>query len=294
MYRRLALTALLAALIPTTIGALPAHSDTRWHWPVTSEHVLRPFDPPQTDYGRGHRGVDLLAAAGTQIVSVAAGTVVHAGPVASVGVVSIDHGALRSTYQPVHATIRVGERVAAGAVIGHLVGAGGHCSSTPCLHLGFRSGDRYVDPLELLGASSRIRLISPEGPPPMPAFAAGAGIPVSGRVTSPFGWRTHPISGGRRFHDGIDFGAPCGTPVRATGSGSVRRAAWAGGYGRRIEIDHGGNRATSYSHLSSFSVAQGRRVTRGQIVGRVGTTGSSTGCHLHYSVHQGGRAVNPR
>ncbi len=121
--------------------------------------------------------------------------------------------------------------------------------------------------------------------------------PVSAPVTSPFGWRTHPIFGYRSLHDGVDFGAACGTPIRAVASGRVLEEYFQTAWGNRIVIDHGFHRgaglATISNHLSSYAVRAGDRVSRGQVVGYVGTTGWSTGCHLHFTVMQDGRPVDP-
>jgi murein DD-endopeptidase MepM/ murein hydrolase activator NlpD len=120
--------------------------------------------------------------------------------------------------------------------------------------------------------------------------------PVGAGVTSNYGRRWHPVLHYWRLHAGTDFGASCGTPVRASASGSVVRAGWAGGYGNQLVIDHGRMRgrhvATSYNHLSRFVVRSGS-VRRGQVVAYSGTTGLSTGCHLHFEVYVGGRTVNP-
>jgi murein DD-endopeptidase MepM/ murein hydrolase activator NlpD len=120
--------------------------------------------------------------------------------------------------------------------------------------------------------------------------------PVSAPVTSGYGRRWHPILHYWRLHAGTDFGAACGTPVRAAASGVVVRAGWAGGYGNQLVLDHGRMRgshvATSYNHLSRI-LARSGRVSRGQVVAYSGTTGLSTGCHLHFEVYVGGRTVNP-
>ena len=116
--------------------------------------------------------------------------------------------------------------------------------------------------------------------------------PVDGYITSGFGYRIHPIYGTRRLHAGTDFGAPCGTPVRAAAPGSVVSAGWGGGYGNRIIVSHGSGMATTYNHLSRYAV-RGGSVSRGQVIGYVGTTGSSTGCHLHFEVRINGTPVNP-
>jgi murein DD-endopeptidase MepM/ murein hydrolase activator NlpD len=117
--------------------------------------------------------------------------------------------------------------------------------------------------------------------------------PASGPVTSGFGWRTHPIFGTRRFHAGIDIGAPMGAPVVAAATGRVVYAGTQSGYGRHVIVDHGGGIATLYAHLSSISAGQGAVVARGAPVGRVGCTGYCTGPHLHFEVRVNGDPVNP-
>ena len=120
--------------------------------------------------------------------------------------------------------------------------------------------------------------------------------PVDGaRLTSRFGQRKHPILGYRKMHRGIDFGAPRGTPVLAAGSGVVEVAGWNGGYGRYLRIRHNGRYKTAYAHLKSFrrGIKRGKRVKQGQIVAYVGSTGRSTGPHLHYEILVDGRRINP-
>ena len=117
--------------------------------------------------------------------------------------------------------------------------------------------------------------------------------PVDARITSRFGLRVHPILRFARMHRGMDFGAGWGTPIRAAADGQVTRAGWAGGYGRQVRIAHGGGMATSYSHMSSMTVEPGTHVSRGQLIGYVGSSGLSTGPHLHYEVYRGGVAVDP-
>ncbi|GAB3064493.1 M23 family metallopeptidase [Sediminivirga luteola] len=116
-------------------------------------------------------------------------------------------------------------------------------------------------------------------------------------VTSPFGYRVHPITGTRRLHTGMDYGVPCGTPLRAAASGTVLSSGWAGGYGYRVVISHGrmdgAQIATTYSHNSSLRVRAGQRVNQGDIISISGTTGASTGCHLHFEVMRNGTYVNP-
>ena len=119
-------------------------------------------------------------------------------------------------------------------------------------------------------------------------------IPVEGaRLTSGFGVREHPVLGGRRIHKGIDLAAPVGTPVYAPADGTVARAEWFSSYGLYIQIEHSASIETRYGHLSKVNVEAGQQVHRGDIIGFVGTTGRSTGPHLHYEVRVAGEAVNP-
>jgi murein DD-endopeptidase MepM/ murein hydrolase activator NlpD len=113
------------------------------------------------------------------------------------------------------------------------------------------------------------------------------------RITSSFGMREHPILGYTRMHMGIDFGAPTGTPVYAAGDGVVEKAAWTNGYGRWLQIKHAGGIETGYGHLSRWAVRQGEHVHQGQVVAYVGSTGLSTGPHLHFEEMVNGKKVNP-
>jgi murein DD-endopeptidase MepM/ murein hydrolase activator NlpD len=121
--------------------------------------------------------------------------------------------------------------------------------------------------------------------------------PVDAPITSPYGWRIHPIYGYRSLHDGVDFGVSCGTPIVAPAAGRVLEEYYQTAYGNRIIIDHGFQRgvglATIANHLSRYAVSRGERVKRGQVIGYVGDTGWSTGCHLHFTVLENGSAVNP-
>jgi len=105
--------------------------------------------------------------------------------------------------------------------------------------------------------------------------------------------RNHPVLGGRRGHKGIDLAAPTGTPIRATADGVVEMADWFGGYGLYVQLDHGAAMETRYGHMSRIAVAQGQQVRKGDVIGYVGSTGRSTGPHLHYEVRVSGDAVNP-
>jgi len=117
--------------------------------------------------------------------------------------------------------------------------------------------------------------------------------PVNGPVISPFGYRIHPILGYRKLHTGMDFGVGYGTPIQAADSGAVIYATWMGGYGNVIIVDHGRGISTLYAHQSSLAVGTGAVVTRGQVVGYVGSTGFSTGPHLHFEVRVNGTPVDP-
>jgi murein DD-endopeptidase MepM/ murein hydrolase activator NlpD len=112
-------------------------------------------------------------------------------------------------------------------------------------------------------------------------------------ITSGFGYRTDPITGATAYHSGLDFGAACGTPIKAAGNGVVVSASWMDGYGNGTIISHGGGLATLYGHQSAFAVSAGQTVVAGQVIGYVGTTGKSTGCHLHFEVRVSGNAVDP-
>lgn len=310
---------LLPASIPAAAQAPPPPPLTR---PVdaTSEH---PFEAPAQRWSAGHRGVDLTAAVGTPVIAAADGRVVFAGRVVSREVVSIDHaGGYRTTYEPVHAVVSPGDRVVAGQVVGY-VEAGTECPGG-CLHWGLRRGRDYLDPLawlattgvRLLPADARPATRRPPAAPPallallqaapdggelppgaLPPPSSGLVRPSSGPVSSPFGMRFHPVLHVWKLHDGLDFAADCGTPVRAAAAGRVVLVQAAIGYGNRVVVDHGtigGHRVrTAYNHLSAFDVSAGQAVAQGQLVGRVGTTGFSTGCHLHLMVWRDGEVSDP-
>ena len=119
--------------------------------------------------------------------------------------------------------------------------------------------------------------------------------PITAQISSPFGWRRNPMGGrGGEFHSGIDLRAPRNTPIRAAGGGTVTSVGWQGGYGLTVVINHGGGLSTLYAHNSVNLVSVGQRVERGDIIARVGTTGRTTGPHVHFEVHENGVAVDPR
>lgn len=119
------------------------------------------------------------------------------------------------------------------------------------------------------------------------------GAPVAGRITSGFGMRRHPILGFMRMHAGIDFGAAYGSPIVAVADGLVSFAGRHGGHGNYVRLEHGGGNGTGYGHMSRIVVSPGTRVRAGQVIGYVGSSGLSTGPHLHFEAYQNGRTVNP-
>jgi murein DD-endopeptidase MepM/ murein hydrolase activator NlpD len=120
-----------------------------------------------------------------------------------------------------------------------------------------------------------------------------SGWPVNGRLMDGFGHRSDPFSGEGAMHTGVDISAEFGTPVKATGDGVVIHANWNGGYGRCVIVDHGNGYQTWYAHLSRMDVVEGDEIRQGDVVGQVGTTGRSTGAHLHYEVRIRSTPVNP-
>jgi murein DD-endopeptidase MepM/ murein hydrolase activator NlpD len=149
-----------------------------------------------------------------------------------------------------------------------------------------------IDALQVSSAAIAARIQAaqasrPSGSPSSTPSSAGLIWPVSAPVTSPFGWRWG------RMHEGIDLGAPEGTPIRAAASGTVIYCGWESGYGNLTVIDHGGNLATAYGHQSSIAVTCGQQVAQGDVIGYVGSTGHSTGPHLHFEVRINGSPVDP-
>jgi len=146
---------------------------------------------------------------------------------------------------------------------------------------------KSYDELVLLSKNKDIMLAS------LPAIQ-----PVSNknltRMASGFGWRIDPVYHTRRFHAGMDFAAPIGTDIFATGNGTVISAGWQQGYGNCIQINHGYGYLTLYGHMSAFKVRIGQSVKRGEVIGLVGSTGKSTGPHCHYEVHYKGEIMNPQ
>ncbi len=127
-----------------------------------------------------------------------------------------------------------------------------------------------------------------------PTISVPSRMPLAGaRMSSGYGMRNHPVLRQRRRHNGVDLAAPTGTPVYATADGLIGRADWFSSYGLYISIDHGADLETRYAHMSRLAVAAGESVKKGDLIGYVGSTGRSTGPHLHYEVRVNGVAVNP-
>jgi murein DD-endopeptidase MepM/ murein hydrolase activator NlpD len=176
---------LLTVLLALGLAALPrsaAHAadDPIGVWPLQPRpEVVAAFDPPTTPYGPGHRGVDLLGHVGQRVRAALGGTITYAGPLFGRGVVVVSHGDTRTTYEPVAATVSVGQRVPEGGVIGTLEAVASHCAPRTCLHWGWLRGDTYLDPLLLVGAGP-VRLLPLWRDLPMPTVS----------LTLPYaGWR---------------------------------------------------------------------------------------------------------
>lgn len=176
--------ALIAVAMSISLSPPPVSPAADGGWPLDPRpEVVGAFAPPATAYGSGHRGVDLLGHVGQPVHAAEAGTVTYAGKLAGRGVVVVDHGATRTTYEPVTATVHTGDEVAGGATIGTLELFGSHCFPRSCLHWGLIEGDRYLDPLSLVGPT-RVRLL--------PLFAgwsslARTAVPLT-RSASPPWW----------------------------------------------------------------------------------------------------------
>jgi murein DD-endopeptidase MepM/ murein hydrolase activator NlpD len=137
------------------------------------------------------------------------------------------------------------------------------------------------------------RLANPNGFRNLPRWSGSLFLPARGPITSRFGYRFHPVLRYRRLHAGVDIGAPAGSGVYSASSGEVFFASWRGGYGQCIIVLHGGGMSTLYGHLSRIFVRPGQTVRRGQLIGAVGSTGLSSGPHLHFETRRNGVPVNP-
>ena len=142
--------------------------------------------------------------------------------------------------------------------------------------------------------ADQTRKIKPAGKPQKVVSSSSFIWPVRGVITSPFGYRMHPIRGRYIFHSGIDIGVASGTPIKCSANGTVIMSTWYGGYGNCIIVDHGGGWSTLYGHCSALYVSKGKTVMQGTVIGAVGSTGMSTGPHLHFEVRYNGSPVDPR
>ncbi len=152
-----------------------------------------------------------------------------------------------------------------------------------------RADASEIDALQAVSASLAAKIQAAQAHSSVERTVSASGLmwPVSASVTSPFGWRWG------RMHEGVDLGASYGAPIAAAAAGTVIYAGWLGGYGNLTVIDHGGGLATAYGHQSQIAVSVGQSVTQGEIIGYVGSTGHSTGPHLHFEVRVNGQAVDP-
>jgi murein DD-endopeptidase MepM/ murein hydrolase activator NlpD len=180
--RSLLLVLGVLALLSLPASAPAVEADPVGGWPLRpAPEVVRDFDPPDSPWGAGHRGVDLLGTAGQPVRAALPGRVAFAGVLAGRGVVVVDHGATRTTYEPVAASVSPGDRVAAGDRIGHLAVAGSHCLPRACLHWGWIEGRTYLDPLRLVGAG------------PVRLLPLWRDDPLNGPASTP-PWRAPPLS----------------------------------------------------------------------------------------------------
>ncbi|MDR6173150.1 murein DD-endopeptidase MepM/ murein hydrolase activator NlpD [Nocardioides zeae] len=189
--RRAVLPALALAALLLHGGATHAADDPVGSWPLRPEPtVVTRFDPPTNPYGAGHRGVDLLGRPGQTVHAALPGTVAFAGRIAGRGVVVVGHGATRTTYEPVAASVSIGDAVVGGAPIGTVEPTGSHCAPRTCLHWGWREGEDYLDPLRLVG-DGPVRLVPLDGLGgsatvlPRAARSAAAASPSTAGVVEP-------------------------------------------------------------------------------------------------------------
>ena len=180
-------------------------------------------------------------------------------------------------------------------VLSYRRSAGGEAQPGELLYAGLDRGGKPRTELVRWGQNGQFSdaLADVTAPALQQEQSIGLGAPVAGHVTSGFGLRRHPILGYVRMHSGIDFAASFGSPIYAVSDGQVSYAGWHGGHGNYVRLEHGGGLATGYGHMSRIAVSPGARVGRGQVIGYVGSTGLSTGPHLHYELLRGGHPINP-
>ena len=155
------------------------------------------------------------------------------------------------------------------------------------------SGTTLTQGSQLFLPGARVAAIIDSGGRRNVTARRGFGWPVAGRISSPYGWRRNPFGSGRDFHTGLDIRAPRGRTIVAAAAGRVVHSGWMGGYGRTVVISHPGGITTLYAHANRLLVNVGANVNRGQAIAQVGSTGRSTGNHLHFEVRTGGKPVNP-
>jgi murein DD-endopeptidase MepM/ murein hydrolase activator NlpD len=179
----------LALLVLAPAPARAAATDPVGRWPLRPRpQVVAGFDPPGSPWGAGHRGVDLLGRPGQPVSSALDGVVSFAGVIAGRGVVVVDHGGTRTTYEPVHASVAVGTPLRAGDRLGTLESAGSHCLPRSCLHWGWLRGSTYLDPLRLVGAGP-VRLLPLWRAAPVGGVASPEPVVAGSRVLLPYaGW----------------------------------------------------------------------------------------------------------
>jgi murein DD-endopeptidase MepM/ murein hydrolase activator NlpD len=157
----------------------------------------------------------------------------------------------------------------------------------------YAAEDREIQRVIASGGSSGSAPAAPATPLPRQPSALGYQWPINGTLTSPYGYRIHPVYGTRKLHSGIDIGSPRGTPIAATTDGVVIFSGRRGGYGNTVIVDHGGGLSSLYAHMTQINVSEGTAVGRGDIVGLVGATGTATGNHLHFEIRHNGSPTNP-
>lgn len=299
--------------LPETSGGIGIAG--QWACPISPPKLTgyagRDFGAPRSS-GRRHNGNDIFGPPGTHLVAVADGTIMP-GTFGNDGGLGGTRMWLKTDIGPafyyahlsgIAAGIQPGVRVKQGQLLGYMGNTGRLAKDTP-IHLHFEMhpcGGRNcpINPAPTFRPACNPNNQQPTAPAgavvmvAAPATKPGAMIiPVKGKFTSPFGYRIHPISRTRRLHTGQDIGAPNGTPIAAAKDGIVTFTGWKGGYGNTVIIDHGNGITTLYAHQSRIASTPGTKVRQGQLIGYVGTTGASTGNHLHWEVRVNGAPVNP-
>lgn len=175
----------------TAPGSTAPGSGPAWSWPLVGvPQITRPFAPGPTPYSPGHRGVDLLGLAGEPVLAAGAGVVSYAGMLAGRGVIAVVHGSLRTTYEPVAASVRVGQHVASGSVLGRLQAGHEGCPAAACLHWGLRRGETYLNPVGLVRPGP-VRLLPVRADPATADPATADPAPAD-----PAPWSAHPLARG--------------------------------------------------------------------------------------------------